>query len=275
MMPTDRGSLRAIQKAGPAAVLASLLLMLGAGASVGQTITPDRATARVVRHGGPAAHTPARPTSKELDDAATPVVDANAAIPTASLARRQKNASYDDPRIVQSQASPGVVEVTVDSETPIAAEFPVAESDLVVEAEVTRSQAFLSEDGTGVYSEFAVTVSEVLAAAADVAVRKGAKLTTERFGGRVRYPSGQIVRYRTMSEGSPVIGKTYVLFLKRARSGNYKILTGYALDTRVQALDGSRVNAGGLGTSIVDHRNGQDLATFREDLENAIEEVRP
>jgi hypothetical protein len=275
MMPTDPGSLRAIPKTGPIAVLASLLLVLGAGVSAGQTIPPDTVTARVLRRGDPTINSPAHRTRKELDDAATPIVDANALLFTADVARRQKNVLHDNQRIVQSEAPPEGAEITVDSETPIASEFPVAQSDLIVEAKVTRSQAFLSEDRTGVYSEFSVSVSEILKASAGSAVKRGAELTTERFGGRVRYPSGQVVRYRTASEGSPMIGKTYVLFLKRTQGGNYRILTAYALGTRVQALDGSRVKVGGRGASIFDRRNGQDLETFQQDLENAIEEVHP
>ncbi|HEX3557863.1 MAG TPA: hypothetical protein VHU19_01575 [Pyrinomonadaceae bacterium] len=273
-MLKNKRALYPLVGAGSAALLVCLFIAFGERSSAGQNNLPNKQSAKVLRQGEQAVNQPSPPSDKELDDAATPVVDLNNPDSNGDETRRQKNARHDNQRIVQSQAAPQSAEVTVDSEVPNGpADLPAAQSDLIVEGKVTGSQAFLSEDKTGVYSEFYLTVSDVIKAAPGVSINKGDAVTAERFGGRVRYPSGQVVRYRASGEGSPMKGKKYLFFLKKASDGNYRVLTAYELQgNHVLALDGSRTNFGGRGRSVFDKHNGRDLQEFRKDVDKVVKE---
>jgi len=208
--------------------------------------------------------------ARELDDAATPVVDLfssdTAAVGTDRLL---KNSRYDNQGIVKSEIDPSVVNVVREPREAIS-DIPTDKSDLIVEGRVTDSTAFLSNDRGAVYSQIIVQVSDVLKDSYDLHVRIGDSIVTERFGGRVKYPNGQIVRYGIVGQGSPAQGRNYLFFLSRAGQDNYDILTAYELmGNRVQALDGARVNLG-RGNSVFDKHNDEDYQAFRKATEEAI-----
>lgn len=209
-------------------------------------------------------------TAKVLDDAATPVVDLLSSYTAAvSTDRLLKNSRYDNEGIVKSEIDPRVANVVGEPLENIS-DIPTDKSDLIVEGTVTDSAAFLSNDKGAVYSEITVRVSDVLKNTSDLNVRNGDSIVTERFGGRVKYPNGQIVRYGFVGQGSPAKGKNYLFFLSRAEQGNYNILTAYELQgNKVQALDGARVNLG-LGDWVFDKHNDEDYQAFRKATEQAI-----
>jgi hypothetical protein len=141
-------------------------------------------------------------------------------------------------------------------------------SDLIVEGEVKDANAFLSDDGTGVYSEFTISVSDVIKSPAPV--QKHDVITAERFGGRVRFPSGELVRYRIVGHGSPSKGGKYLFFLKQMADGEYRILTAYEMrGNKIVALDGSRTNVGGRGDSPNDKHTGKDAQEFKKEVRAA------
>lgn len=272
-MSKQKRTLYPLLGVGSIALLVCLFIALGERGSAGQNNPPNRQSAKVLRRGEQSMNQPASPSDKELDDAATPIVDFGGADRGADESRRQKNARHDNQRIVQSQPAAQSGEVLVDSES-VVSDLPAAQSDLIVEARVGDSRAFLSEDKTGAYSEFYLNVTDVIKAADGVNVGKGDAVTAERFGARVRYPSGQVVRYRVTGAGSPMKGKRYLFFLKKAADGNYRILTAYELQgNKVLALDGSRTNFGGKHQSVFDKHNGRDAQEFRKDVERAAGEV--
>ena len=208
--------------------------------------------------------------ARELDDSATPVVDlVTSDTATVGGDRLLKSSRYDNEGFVRSEIDPGVANVVREPVENIS-DLPVDKSDLVVEGTVTDSAAFLSNDKGGVYSEITVHVNDVLKDASNVNVRNGDSIVAERFGGRVKYPNGQIVRYGIVGQGSPAKGRTYLFFLSRAGQGNYNLLTAYELQgNKVQALDGARVNLG-LGQWVFDKHNGEDYQAFRKATEQAI-----
>jgi hypothetical protein len=208
-------------------------------------------------------------TAKELDDAATPVVDLISSYVAVSTDRLLKNSRYDNQGIVKSEIDPKTAAVVWEPPGDIT-DIPTDKSDLIVEGTVTDSAAFLSNDKGAVYSEITVRVSDVLKDTADLNVRNGDSIVTERFGGRVKYPNGQIVRYGIVGQGSPAKGRNYLFFLSRAEQGNYNLLTAYELQSnKVQALDGARVNLG-LGEWVFDKHNDEDYHAFRKALEQAL-----
>jgi len=114
--------------------------------------------------------------------------------------------------------------------------IPALQSDAVIVGEITSAQAYLSNDKTGVYSEFIVQVERVLKTSVP------ADLTTiavERPGGAVRFQSGRIVRYEIHRLGMPIVGKRYLLFLRYHGDGDdFEVLTGYLMRKgRIQPLD--------------------------------------
>jgi hypothetical protein len=207
--------------------------------------------------------------ARELDDAATPVVDLHSSSTAdVSTDRLSKNRRYDNEGIVKSEIDPGIANVVRDPLEDIS-DLPTGKSDLIVEGRVTNSAAFLSSDKGAVYSEFTVQVSDVLKDTSGLNVRSSHLIVTERFGGRFKYPNGQIVRYGIVGQGSPGKGRNYLLFLSRAEQGNYNILTAYELQgNKVQALDGARVNLG-VGNWVFDKHNDEDYQAFRKAVEQA------
>jgi hypothetical protein len=209
-----------------------------------------------------------QPTAKELDDAATPIVDLSST-DVADENRQHQNRRHNHGALELAETPGTSTEVTVSSESSMP-DFPFKISDLVVEGTVTDSNAFLSTDKTGVYSEYSVAISDLIKSSASSTVRKHDSITAERFGGRVRFPSGQIVRYRVSGQGSPAKNTKYVFFLKKVDPDRYLILTAYELrGNNAFALDGSRVNLG-RGTWAFDKHNGQEVTSFKKDLDKAL-----
>lgn len=206
---------------------------------------------------------------KELDDAATPIVDYDMSdAASATTERIAKNGRYDRGNLVKADIGTKAVEVLVDAHHDWD-DLPFGYSDLVVEGKVTDSAAFLSNDKTTVYSEFTISVTDVIKTSDGIAVKKNDSIITERRGGRVRYPSGKVVRYTLVGQGSPMVGKKYLFFLEDAQQSNYKILTAYELQgNKVFALDGSHLfRQGRSGMLPFDKHNNQDYEKFKEDVE--------
>ena len=143
--------------------------------------------------------------------------------------------------------------------------LPVIESDALVIGEITDAQAYLSNDKSGVYSEFITRVDELLKS--DRAqVTAGQLVVAQREGGRVKYPDGEVAKFVIVGQNMPRIGRRYVLFLKSNGEGeDYSILTGYELQAGyVFPLDkpGSK--------SKFDAYKDIDETAFRRALQDAI-----
>lgn len=239
---------------------------------IAQTGQNNNQPLRIMRKAIPNVTPPAKitPTDQEIDDAATPIVDFKSSTNEGTDTKRKlKNKNFNNGYSVTAEPDPSAGEASVSSETFIP-DFPVEMSDLVVEGKVTDSNAFLSEDKSYVYSEFTVSVSDVIMSKPSISVNKHDVITTERYGGRVRYPSGQIIRYRISGKGSPIKNGKYLFFLSK-EDDDYRILTAYEMrGNKVYALDGSRVNFRGMGRSDFDKHNGKDLKDFKQELDKAI-----
>ena len=249
-------------------VALSLLIVTFAFGVLSQSAPSMQETAKTTEQNGTdkKSHLKAR----ELDDAATPLVDLISSEPTAvGSDRLLKNSRYDNEGIVKSEVEPRIVNVVRDPAGDIS-DIPTDKSDLIVEGRVTDSAAFLSNDKGAVYSEITVHVSDVLKDSSNLNVKNGDSIVAERFGGRVKYPNGQIVRYGIVGQGSPAKGRNYLFFLSQAGQGNYSLLTAYELQgNKVQALDGARVNLG-LGKWVFDKHNDEDYQAIRKATEQAI-----
>jgi len=214
--------------------------------------------------------------AKQIDDEATPIVDLQNPDTSDRVdknTRRIKNARHDNWGTDKARPIPNVNGVVGEPERRAGfSDIPVATSDLIVEAVVSESHAFLSNDKTGIYSEFTLLISKPAKLTKGLGVNLNDRIVGERFGGKIKYPSGQITRWRTAEEGIPIIGKRYVFFLAKADQDTYKILTAYEIqgDT-VSPLDGSRTEPGGRqGASIFDKHSGENLDSFMAEVDMAI-----
>jgi hypothetical protein len=115
--------------------------------------------------------------------------------------------------------------------------LPVEQSSVIVIADVLQSEAHLSEDKTGVFSEFTIRVVDVLKADSSL---PGSEMIVERLGGYVRYPDGRKLLYRVGTGGMPRVGTRYLFFLKPNAELDYSILTAYEFGAKgTVALDSS------------------------------------
>ena len=71
--------------------------------------------------------------------------------------------------------------------------LPAECSYRIVEGVVTDAKASLSNDKTGVYSEFAIRISAILKASDQVRVNPSDTVVVQRIGGKVKYKSGRVI----------------------------------------------------------------------------------
>jgi hypothetical protein len=170
-----------------------------------------------------------------------PVADFDASLPVdaAKRAKRQmRNKKYDKsewPILANDVADSTVRLHEVNPDLPA---FPVRESRVVLIGQIASAAAYLSNDKTGVYSEFTVIAEEVLKNDLAGQPVAGSSITITREGGRIRFPLGRVHWYGIGSQSMPRIGGRYVLFLSGETEETLTILTGYELATsKVIPLD--------------------------------------
>jgi len=217
------------------------------------------------------------PTAQEIAEANQPLADYAApepADPEKRAKRRAKSKRYDRQGMVM-QPNPkatGTEARRLASWLHKVPAFPVETSDAIVIGEVTDAQSYLSNDKTGVYTEFTVHVNQVLKNDNATPLTPSTTLAAQREGGRVRFPSGRIHRYTFHFEGTPRIGRQYVLFLKQNDdSATYYIWTGYELRAgRVFPLDGVDLPPGATELPQFAAYKGADEAIFLSEIRAAI-----
>jgi hypothetical protein len=155
--------------------------------------------------------------------------------------------------------------------------LPFAQSDVVLIGGVVSSKAHLSNDKTGIYSEFGVQVEEILndpSGTSGNSIHSGDTVYLERFGGAVRFPSGVIQTYETRGQGMPGVGQRYLFFLKRITEADFSIVTGYQLDGEVVSpLDGS-IGGEGDASYPFDGYQGSDVSTFLQTVRTQAAQKR-
>jgi hypothetical protein len=258
----------------PLAVLLLVSAMFTAVVAIGQgSQTPPKAKKVQVLRREEKVNAPI--SEQELVDADTPTVDYAApesSDPKVRARRRANGKRYDHGRPEKvEEMSNGVAPLPISVHWWAGLEaLPVAQSDVVVLGEVTDAQAHLSNDKTGVYSEFTIRVDELLKGSGQNAPAAGGSIVAERPGGKVKFPSGKLQRYGIDKQGMPRIGGRYVLFLKANGDGqDFSIVTGYELrDGAVIPLDGAR-SANGAQLPFDVYRGANEI-NFLTSLRNSI-----
>jgi hypothetical protein len=121
--------------------------------------------------------------------------------------------------------------------------MPFTSSDVVVVGTVSAAQTHFSNDRRDIYSEFKITIQDVVKNSANPYLRVGNSVDIQRPGGGVRLPSGKVLTRAVYANSMPQIGGRYLLFLKHDPSAeDYAVLMGYELDgDEVYRLDEVRV----------------------------------
>jgi hypothetical protein len=175
-------------------------------------------------------------------DARVPTTEYDAPEPTNAeekAKRWKKNKHYDDGGMVMKNPGEGTGSALESHAFFALPALPAAQSDVILTADVLKSEAHLSNDKTGVYSEFNVQVGEVLKNTGPT-LSQGSLIVLSRRGGKVRYASGRVFQYEIMFQYMPAVGGRYVFFLKAIPdTDDYEFLTGYEIESgHVQPLDG-------------------------------------
>lgn len=162
--------------------------------------------------------------------------------PTEREQRRSKNQRYDKEDWVEKNPHPetGMVGRHTEGEPPPA--MPTEESSLIVVGRVVGLRTFLSNDKTGVYTEYNIKVDQILKNNHSLELSQGKSITIDRAGGVVRYPHGQNVIYLDSDNELPENGGEYLLFLRsKGESENFAVIRLYELQaTKTVALDRGR-----------------------------------
>jgi hypothetical protein len=116
---------------------------------------------------------------------------------------------------------------------------PFKTSDVVVIGTVSSGQSHLSNDKRNIYSEFKVSLQEVLKNSPTHYLRANDSIDIQRKGGSIRLPSGKILTRAALADSMPQIGGRYLLFLKYDQdTEDYTILMAYQLSgNEVYRLD--------------------------------------
>jgi hypothetical protein len=144
--------------------------------------------------------------------------------------RETKGKNFDKSKFEVNPASVSDNHVLTHSDTDLLSALPKLHSDAVVVGDVVDARAYLSNDKTGVYSEFSVMVNEVIKNFVEQPISPDDSIKVLREGGRVRLPSGRVQFYSISKENMPEGQQRYVFFLRRLNEGQgFKLLTAYAL----------------------------------------------
>lgn len=270
--------------------LAALLMLLLAAGATTQRPSPAPRGVRVL---STKQQTTSQGNQEQSNERQIPVAEYNTPEPTDPVKRtqrriRSKRHDVRDPSVRANEVSGLVLterSAPVNlggpwSDAPDEPAIPIAQSDAILIGEIGRAHAYLSSDKTSIYSEFSVLVTEVLKDRS-AAILIGNRITVERAGGAVRFPSGKILVRGLLGKPLPKMTGRYAFFLKRNEDGeDFSLVTAYELrGGQVFPLDGLSPN-GEVVAPFASYQQykGLDEATFIAKLWNLIQslpDVRP
>jgi len=151
--------------------------------------------------------------------------------------------------------------------------LPVERSSSVILGEITSAAAYLSEDKSSVYSEFKIQIQAVFKNDTSQNLNPNTSIEAERYGGRVRLPSGKIFLSAVDHQDMPRVGGRYLLFLTHSdplagKDQDHHILMGYELrGGKVFPLDQT------MPPHPISGYKGRDETVLLSDLSSALARV--
>lgn len=171
---------------------------------------------------------------------------------------------YDGQHLIIPNPHPNDGGAMLYDELPPPPLLPVAESNLIVVGKIVNANAFVSNDKRSVYTEFAISVDDVIKNDLSVNLEKGAVITTDRVGGMVRYSDGRKLIYRVAERKMLWLGGEYILFLAQDKgSPNYRLVTGYELTA---TNDFSQIDTGRKFDQYKGVRKSEFIETIRAEV---------
>ena len=212
-------------------------------------------------------------TRPEIDFKQFPIVDLETPLPSDQSAKEirvRKSKKYNNKSVSEISEASNVTFVGNETLSNLSA-LPVDKSSVVVIGEVIDAKAYLSEDRAAVYSEFEVRIQAVLKNNSSKVLNPGESMAVERFGGRVRFPSGKLFIEAVDNQDMPRVGGKYLLFLTNDFIGakhsddDFSILMGYELKGgKVFPLDRTST------THPIARYNEKDESTLLTDLSSLL-----
>ena len=226
-----------------------------------------------VFRGGGQVTTPTKYTRPEIDFKQFPIVDLTASLPSdesAKATRIRRSKKYDNKSLSEISEASNSTFVVNEALSNLSA-LPVDKSSVVLIGEIVDAKAYLSEDKTAVYSEFEIRIQAVLKNNSKQVLSAGESIPVERFGGRVRLPSGKLFIAAVDNQDMPRLGGKYLLFLTNDFIGakhsdeDFNILMGYELrGGKVFPLDRTSSN------HPIARYNEKDESTLLTDLSSLL-----
>lgn len=211
----------------------------------------------------------------KYNDERWPIVDYDSpepADPEKRAKRRAKNIRFNKQDLVPKPAANpdnGEVTLVTDWEVGFPA-LPLERSTVILIGKIQDAHAYLSEDRSGIYSEFSVKVERMLKNEISSSVVSSSEVIVERVGGRIRMPSGHIHQFGIGHQGMPKVDGRYVLFLSGNEAQGLKILTGYELkEGLIFPLDGVDPADGSGIPQFAEHK-GADASIFLKKIEGLL-----
>ena len=188
--------------------------------------------------------------------------------PKKKALREKRGKRFDKWGIFSERSQKGLT-ITSEIEYPA---LPVIDSDVVLTGEVVGAHAYLSNDKSGVYSEFVTRVEEVLRQGDPALVASGGEITLVRAGGRVKFPSGEVAKFKVDGWGMPRQGRRYLFFLKRnAEQESFTILRAYELrEGKVYPIDGAVASVSKNKQWPSDAYKGAAVSRLMSDLQKEL-----
>ena len=224
---------------------------------------------------GLGAQNPETPNALKVKEDKLPIVNFDAPEPGNAQEKARRNARgkcFDGGLMVAEPHPDAGARGFIDSWMQNLPALPVDASDAIVIGDITNAQAYLSPDKTGLYTEYTVRVDEVLKQFSAMPIVTGGFVDAQREGGRVRFPSGRVQSYLAHYQGVPVVGRKYVLFLKRYQQTDvFFLLTGYEQrEGHVYPLDGVDLGQGATEIPQFAAYKNVDEATFFKALRSML-----
>jgi len=217
---------------------------------------------------------------REVDFSKFPIIESDSpepADPTARAKLAAKGKKYNNKHLpVINESSDGTF--VVNNSLGGLSALPIDKSSAVIVGKIVKASAHFSEDKTAIYSDFGVKIESVLKNDSKIVLAATESVSVERYGGRIRFPSGKTVVCAIDHQDMPQIASRYVLFLSNDfpldghSDEDFYILMGYELkDGKVFPLDETSLKhpiSAYVGTdeSILFAKLSSALANTREAL---------
>jgi hypothetical protein len=181
-----------------------------------------------------------------------------------AMSNRAKNDGCGPRTPTLEELPPGVVGKTTFVDLAPMPELPVKMSHAVLVGVVEKVQTYLSEDKRNIYTEYTVSIEDVLKDESGLSLYSGNTIALDRMGGAIRLSSGRVLRDEVHGNGPPLVpGRRHVPFLYYHAPG-----TWFRPLKAVEVRDGQVVVEDRLSQF-----SGMKEATFFDVVHDAIREA--